>query len=194
MRVSAVFFIPLLAAAHKHNKGPEIWGSHNCIDECDMHQAIYCLQENICSKGDIPEHGKARCTIGKSTAYICDYRGKHDKEHGCDVHSIYRAWDMIRVHQNSSTGWVHDGEITYGFDERCKHNECDNGWKQGSEGDHCSNLRDHKKPGPWLCDFEAESCPGYKGYTDKYEHAPAILGDKSDVEYAKQWQQGKRPT
>lgn len=188
MRFSALFVFPLLAAANKHKNGPEVWGSHNCVDDCEMHQAIYCLQENLCCKGQIPEHGKARCTVGKSVAYICDYRGKHDNDHHCDVHSMYHAWDMIRATQNSTTGWYHDGEITYGFDQRCKHHECDNGWKEGSQGDMCSNMRNHKENTPWLVDFECDAYPGYKS---KWEHEMTTCGDRECV--VRPWQQGKRP-
>lgn len=192
MRHSAFLFpLALLAPfvdASKHKKGPEVYGTHNKIDECEMHQAIQCLQDKVCSRGDIPEHGKARCTIGCAVAYLCDYRGKHDREHGCNVQDAYDAWNQIRVTQNSQTGWIHDGEFTFGFDRRCKNNECDNGWKRGSEGEQCSNMRDKKAV--WILDHEADEYPGYKG---QWEHSLSEVGDKSQPVHWPNWQEGKRP-
>lgn len=185
----AVVF-PLLAAASKLKHGPEIWGSKNEIDDCEMHQAIYCLHENVCSKGPLPANSKARCTIGRAVAYICNYRTKFDDKgvrRDCDVADLYDAWRHIRVAQNSSTGWKFDGEYTAGFDRRCKDNECDNGWKKGSEGDHCTNLR---RKTDWLIDYEGAF---YPNYSTKFEVPLPRLGDKTDPIYFTPWRQGKRP-
>ncbi|KAL2258797.1 hypothetical protein VTK26DRAFT_7744 [Humicola hyalothermophila] len=192
MRLSAIIaslaLLAPFAAASKKKKGPEVYSTHNQINECEMHQAIQCLQDKLCSKGDIPEHGRARCTIGCSVAYVCDYRSKTDKEHGCDVQDVYKAWNQIRQAKNSPTGWVHDGEFTWGFDRRCKDNECDNGWKKGSEGEQCTNMRD--KNAGWLLDFEADE---YEGYRGQWEQNLLGLGDKSKPLGWPTWQEGKRP-
>ena len=69
-------FIPVLAVASLASadvaaryKGPEIWGSYNKIEDCEMDQAIECLQDIFCERRNIPYQGKIRCTIGESVAH-----------------------------------------------------------------------------------------------------------------------------
>ncbi|KAK4173732.1 hypothetical protein QBC36DRAFT_359276 [Triangularia setosa] len=209
-----------LATAHvldplttKKDKGPEIWGSYNEIDDCEMNQAIECLYDQICARRNVPVHGKIRCTIGTSVAYLCNYRSAKDKfEDDCDAtpatvradihrkkqagdlvcdHSeMYEAWRQIRIAKGSQTGWWYDakGKKTYGFDRRCKDRECDNGWMVDSEAEQCTNI--YKKNNEWLFDYEAKT---YLNYTGRYEQDLPEPGDCDEPVYFNPWQEGKRP-
>ncbi|KAK0615082.1 hypothetical protein B0T17DRAFT_510892 [Bombardia bombarda] len=104
--------------AEKTTRGVQIWGSNNDIEECDMHQAIQCLHDNICSWRTVSYHSKIRCTIGRSVAYLCNYksnkgedapRGEEPGQHSCDVDDFYEAWRQIRIAKNSETGWWYEG-------------------------------------------------------------------------------------
>lgn len=185
--------------------GPEIWGSYNEIDDCEMNQAIECLQEQICARRNIPFRGKIRCTIGTSVAYICNYHERKDKlpaellfgsesggELSCGHSDLYEAWRQIRIAKASQTGWWFDlrGKQTLGFDKRCKNNECDNGWKKGSEAEQCTNIHRKAADDEWLFDFEAVTYPNYTG---KYEQDLPEPGDETEPVYFNPWYEGKRP-
>ncbi|KAK0701553.1 hypothetical protein B0T21DRAFT_300371 [Apiosordaria backusii] len=191
------------------DKGPEIWGSYNEIEDCEMNQAIECLHDQICARRNVPLHGKIRCTIGTSVAYLCNYRtkfdkmedevgalvseGKHKKKGGelaCDQSQMYEAWRQIRIAKGSQTGWWYDakGKKTYGFDKRCKDRECDNGWMIDSEAEQCTNIK--KKNNGWLFDYEARIYPNYTG---RFEQDLPEPGDDDEPVYFNPWQEGKRP-
>ncbi|CAP61629.1 uncharacterized protein PODANS_4_2270 [Podospora anserina S mat+] len=200
---------PLPAFNKQDLNGPEIWGSYNEIEDCEMHQAIECLHDQICARRNVPIYGKIRCTIGSSVAYLCNYRKKGDKfedeieavvregnrkkeggELTCDHREMYEAWRQIRIAKGSHTGWWYDGKgkKTYGFDRRCKDGECDNGWMTGSEWEQCTNIK--KSNNDWLFDYEA---PEYLNYTGRFEqHLPDPANDFEPV-YFNPWYEGKRP-
>lgn len=189
-------------------EGPEIWASHNEIDDCEMQQAIECLHEQVCARRNVPYHGKIRCTIGTAVAYLCNYRpktrkgsklSKEEKKAGvqpgslsCDQSEMYEAWRQIRIAKASQTGWWYDkwGFRTYGFDRRCPDGECDNGWKEGNEGEQCSNIDNKHEPLPWTFDFSAEM---YPNYTAKYAQNLPMPGDDLEPQYFSPWKEGKRP-
>ena len=181
------------------SKGPEIWPTFNEIDECEMNQAIECLHDQICARRKVPFHGKIRCTIGSSVVYLCNYKSQHGKDApkgeepgqlACDQEEMYEAWRQIRIAKGSQTGWWYDarGKRTYGFDRSCREGECDNGWKQGSEGEQCSNI--DKKEIDWTFDFVSDI---YPNYTAKYIQPLPQLNDESEPMYFNPWQEGKRP-
>jgi len=184
--------------------GPEIWGSKNAIDDYEMHEAIECLHRNVCSRRKVPYQGKIRCTIGTSVAYLCNYRSnrgeKEDKKDShpgdlyCSAYEMYEAWRQIRIARSSQTGWWHDkkSKKTYGFDRRCKANECDNGWKIGSEGEQCTNIRKglFKKEPDWLFDYEADD---FVNYTGKYAQKMPAIDDPTEPMYFNPWKEAKRP-
>ncbi|KAK4159300.1 hypothetical protein QBC43DRAFT_222274 [Cladorrhinum sp. PSN259] len=189
-----------------HHDGPEIFATNNKIEDCEMSQAIECLQEQICNRRNIPHHGKIRCTIGSAVAYVCNYKHHKDKlpdhqlfggerggELACHSADLYEAWRQIRIGKGSQTGWWHDkaGKRTFGFDKRCKSHECDNGWKKGSEHEQCTNIHKKSHKEPWLFDFEA---PVYPNYTGKYEQDLPEPGDVTEPVYFNPWFEGKRPT
>ncbi|KAK0733197.1 hypothetical protein B0T26DRAFT_736185 [Lasiosphaeria miniovina] len=185
--------------------GPEIWGSHNDIDECQMHQAIECLHEQICARRRVPRFGKIRCTIGGAVAYLCNYQTKKSKEVledgaevwtggelACGVEDMYEAWRQIRIAKASATGWWHDprGRRTYGFDRSCRANECDNGWAEGSEGEQCTNMHAPKAHHDWVFDFVGDT---YPNFTAQHTQALPELGDPNEPVYFKPWHEGRRP-
>ncbi|KAK4191049.1 hypothetical protein QBC35DRAFT_448664 [Podospora australis] len=191
-------------------KGPEIWGSYNEIEDCEMDQAIECLHEIFCKRRNIPYHGKIRCTINKSVAYICNYRGVKDMiephhvkakfkgikeepaggELVCDAEELYEAWRQIRIAKGSQTGWWHDAKykLTLGFDRRCPDHECDNGWKRGSEGEQCTNIKKGKHD--WTFDYEAYV---YANYTGKYERVMPEPTDNTQPVDFNPWVEAQRP-
>ncbi|KAK3395080.1 hypothetical protein B0H63DRAFT_408387 [Podospora didyma] len=186
----------------KVRQGPEIWGSFNEIDECQMHQAIECLHEEICARRTVPYRGKIRCTIGNSVVYLCNYNTK-DKEFevegtrkslrgkaSCDQSQMYEAWRQIRIAKSSLTGWWHDSfnRKTYGFDRKCRDNECDNGWKNDSVGEQCTNIRGKNKP--WVFDYEADV---YRNYTAQYAQKMPDIHDDNNPVYFNPWFEGQRP-
>jgi hypothetical protein len=213
MLLPIALFASLAIASHiPYYKGPEIWGSYNTIDDDEMQQAIECLTDQVCARRRVPYHGKIRCTIGTSVAYLCNYLGHKDRGDGADDHKdnyndkddnhhfgelecsdcdMYEAWRQIRIAQASQTGWWYSSasKRTYGFDRRCANNECDNGWKIGSEGEQCTNI--DKSVKTWLFDFESATYPNYTG---KYKRSLPTPGDASEPVYFNPWQQGKRPT
>ncbi|KAK0708043.1 hypothetical protein B0H67DRAFT_494721 [Lasiosphaeris hirsuta] len=174
------------------NQGPEIWGSRNEIDECEMHQAIECLHEQICTRRKVPFEGKIRCTIGSAVAYLCNYesRNNDDGQLECSESEMYEAWRQIRIAKASATGWWYDeaGSKTYGFDRRCRDNECDNGWKEGSEGEQCTNIKGGADD--WVFDYESET---YPNFTAQYIQALPEPGDESEPIYFRPWHEGTRP-
>ncbi|KAM7183601.1 hypothetical protein V8F33_013476 [Rhypophila sp. PSN 637] len=161
-------------------EGPRIYGSYNEIDDNEMHQAIACIHNEICVRRNIPFDGKVRCTIGYSVAYICNWK---DKKKGsqkyskawfaektgklpmgslfCDQSEMYEAWKQIRIARHSQTGWWYDkdGYRTFGFDRSCPKGECDNGWRNGYDGEQCH--KNKHKPAPWTFDYKARQ---YKFY------------------------------
>ncbi|KAK3384064.1 hypothetical protein B0T24DRAFT_715836 [Lasiosphaeria ovina] len=185
--------------------GLEIWGSYNDIDECQMHQAIECLQEQICSRRRVPQYGKIRCTIGNAVAYLCNYQNKKSKEVAedgseestwgeltCASEDMYEAWRQIRIAKTSATGWWYDrhGGRTYGFDRSCRNNECDNGWAKGSEGEQCTNIHAPAEHRNWVFDFVADT---YPDFTAQYIEALPELGDPDEPVYFNPWYEGRRP-
>ncbi|KAK4221848.1 hypothetical protein QBC38DRAFT_491221 [Podospora fimiseda] len=209
------FLLPLLALSglasamasvvHKPKPGPRIFATHNEIDDCEMNQAIECLQDQICARRNIPYQGKIRCTIGTSVAYVCNYKHHNDKmkdkhryggekggELWCNHNDMYEAWRQIRIAKGSKTGWWHDkqGKRTFGFDKRCKDNTCDNGWKKDNPAEQCTNIHKKAIKDPWLFDFEAIE---YHNYTGKYEQDLPVPGDEKEPVYFNPWQEGIRP-
>ncbi|KAK3331864.1 hypothetical protein B0T19DRAFT_438745 [Cercophora scortea] len=194
---------PELEAPDVKWKGPQIFGSYNEIEESEMHQAIECLQAEICGRRNIPYHGRVRCTIGTSVAYICNYKSKsksdrlsEEAEPGeldCNAEEMYEAWRQIRIARASYTGWWYTkwGKKTYGFDRRCPNNECDNGWKAGSIGEQCTNIRNKIDSLPWLFDYAGDV---YNDYTGNYVEDLPDPADNSVPVYFNPWYEGVRPT
>ncbi|KAK3682062.1 hypothetical protein B0T22DRAFT_484151 [Podospora appendiculata] len=203
LNLNATTSSPELEAPWVKWKGPQILGSYNEIDETEMHEAIECLQSEICARRNIPYHGRVRCTIGTSVAYICNYKStsKADRlsdeaEPGdldCNAKEMYEAWRQIRIARASYTGWWYTkwGKKTYGFDRRCPDNECDNGWKVGSIGEQCTNIQSNMASLPWLFDH-AE--PIYHDYTGQYVEDLPDPANNSVPVYFNPWYEGVRPT
>ncbi|KAK0644238.1 hypothetical protein B0T16DRAFT_333811 [Cercophora newfieldiana] len=176
--------------------GPEIWGSHNEIDECEMHQAIECLHSQICVRRKVPYRARIRCTIGSSVAYVCNYKNDFTpKDHAvenaneCDESEMYEAWRQIRIAKASQTGWWYSkkDEKTYGFDRRCPDNECDSGRNEGSEGEQCTNIQG---VGGWLFDYVGER---YPNFTAEFIQPLPEIGDLTEPMYFNPWYEGRRP-
>jgi len=55
---------------------------------------------------------------------------------------MYEAWRQIRIAKASHTGWWYserDNKThSFGRHWRRPDNECDNGWKEGSQGEQCT--------------------------------------------------------
>ncbi|KAK3938642.1 hypothetical protein QBC46DRAFT_439876 [Diplogelasinospora grovesii] len=176
-------------------QGPEIFGTFNEVDTEEMHQAIQCIADNICNRRAIPKQGKVRCTIGTSVAYICNYRDKRHFDHGdlpCSADEMYEAWRQIRIAKGTETGWWYDKPYhqTMGFDKRCKHNQCDNGWEFSNKAEQCTNINTGSFDNPWTFDYEA---PVYLNYTGVYAQRMPTPGDPMEPLYFAPWYEGKRP-
>ncbi len=224
MRLSALLFAGAVAAAaisqqeeaKAQYNGPEIWGSYNDIEECDMHQAIECLQTQICGRRKLPLPSKIRCTIGGAVAYMCNYRTRGDEGASCSHEEIYEAWRQIRIGRGSRTGWWYDSQRqrTYGLDRSCRSHEwyvcpnalifffffdernlltqcqhSDNGWKEGSIGEQCTNI--NKPHLPWLFDYIG---PTYPNFTANFIQDLPDPEDKTEPVYFNPWEEGRRPT
>jgi len=107
----------------------------------------------------------------------------------CSESEMYEAWRQIRIAKASQTGWWYSQrqDKTYGFDRRCPDNECDNGWKEGSVGEQCTNIVGVKG---WLFDYQNEVYPNYTAEYVQYLPEP---GDASEPLYFNPWHEGKRP-
>ncbi|KAK4194261.1 hypothetical protein QBC40DRAFT_213946 [Triangularia verruculosa] len=206
----------------KKYKGPEIWGSYNEIEDCEMNQAIECLHDQICSHRTVPLHGKIRCTIGTSVAYLCNYRGFFDK--------IEDEYDDIFHHGGNAKGKAKGKAKSKAKKKRgelvCDQSEMYEAWRQiriakGSQTGWWydaagkktygfdKRCKDRECDNGWMRDSEGEQCTNikkknnewvfdfeastYLNYTGRFEQDLPEPGDDDEPVYFNPWQEGKRP-